>query len=54
MKVLCDFYKIKENLKPSTKYIIYTRVSKYYWYIENEKNIVNIGKNSRKNYICII
>lgn len=42
MKVLCDFFKINENLKPSTKYIIYTIVSKYYWNIENNKNIVNI------------
>ena len=37
MKVLCDFFKLQENLKPSTKYIIYTIVSKYYWYIENKK-----------------
>lgn len=42
MKALYDFFKINENLKPSTKYIIYTIVSKYYWNIENNKNIVNI------------
>lgn len=31
IKVLCDYFKIDENLKPSLKFIIYTIVCKYEW-----------------------